>query len=159
MYIYIWDILVLIWLIVFLVRGASRGLINTLGSLCVTILSFAAGYGLAVTYGMDLAQLLAQGMSAESIDLAYILSECILFFVGYLIVRLVGRWLLRLLNKLGDLPILKVLNWLGGAVFGLLRGAILLLIVGQILLFAGLTPTAEVLSQTVLAKYFLAGFL
>ncbi len=155
----IWDILALIWLLVFLVQGARRGLILTLGSLCVTVLGFAAGYWAAGAYGPQLAEVLEQSMSESSQLLSTVLSSAILFFGGYLLVRLVGRWALKALNKVGKLPVLGCLNRLGGGVLGLLRGAVLLLILGQLLVLIGLIPGDEALAQTTLARYFLTGFL
>ena len=152
------DILIAICLIVAAVYGSSQGFVLTLGRLCITALSFAAGYGLASLYGIQAAAWLEELFLNDSPALALMLANVLLFLVGFLVFRALGRWLLRILNRLTGLPVLHFLNRVGGALCGLFEGILLLLIVGQILIIGDLFPES-VLEQTVIAKYFLHGFL
>ena len=152
------DILVVICLFAAAVYGSSQGFVLTLGRLCITVLSFAAGYGLASLYGAQAAAWLEALFLSESPALARMLGNVLLFLVGFLVFRALGRWLLRLVNRLTGLPVLHFLNRVGGALCGLFEGGLLLLIIGQLLIIGDLFPES-VLEQTVIAKYFLRGFL
>ncbi len=155
----IWDIAVAIWLLVFIAMDAKRGLIRALGGLIITILGYVAGFFAVALYGAQMQALLEAKLSTGSALLETALGNVMLFLLAFVAVRVLGFLVISILNRIGRLPGLKQLNRLGGGAIGFFRGILMLLLLGQVLVLAGLTPGAEVLSSTMVAKYFFTGFL
>ncbi len=145
-----WDIAAVIWLVVFFSLGAKKGIILSVGTLVLTALGYMAGY-------WALANVAPQMSVNGFLDAA--VTNFLVFIVAFLLVRIGGGLLLRLLNQMGKLPVLKQLNRLGGGIAGLLKGVLLLLLVGQVMALIGLTPESSALTSTMVAKYFFTGFL
>lgn len=155
----IWDILAFAWLVIFLALGMNRGLILTLGTLCVTALAFVGAYWLELLLGPELATILSENTEGIAQFFSSAIANGVVFFAGYLVFRGIGSVALSALNLVGKIPGLHFLNRLGGGILGLFRGALLLLILGQLLVLAGVTPVGDALCGTILAKYFFIGFL
>ena len=61
---------------------------------------------------------------------------------------LIFKFLFHLLDRVFDLPVLSLVNGLGGALFGGVLGYLLILILGSILLKTGLLFDEDILAQT-----------
>ena len=70
---------------------------------------------------------------------------CLLYFIALM---LIFKFLFHLLDRVFDLPVLSLVNGLGGALFGGVLGYLLILILGSILLKTGLLFDEEILAQT-----------
>jgi membrane protein required for colicin V production len=147
------DIILLVFLGGFVVSGFWFGLIHTFGALCGTIV----GAAVASRFYSVVAETI-QSITGGSLNAIKVITFILLFV---LIARLVG-YLFHIVEGIYDfisvIPFLKTINRLGGAIFGLVEGG---LVIGLSLYFAELYPfsawlTKMILEQSVFAGYFLA---
>ena len=119
------DYTVIAVLVVSIAWGAWRGLVHEVFSLAGWVLAFVAGNRFAT----PLAEMLPRGMRPElRVVVAYVL-----IFVGTLVV---AALLAALVTRFMKVSVLHSLNrWLG-ALFGLLRGLVILVVLAMV---AGLT--------------------
>ena len=105
----------------------------------------------------DLIESAKQGMLTEaatelSINIIYAGTAVVLF----IIVRIILIFVNALANLIAKLPIIKQANELGGAIYGLLRGIVIIYAVLMIIYFVGeINPTniaTETINQTMLTK-------
>ncbi len=103
------------------------------------------------TNAADVAASVAAAVSASlSESLAYLLLFLVIFVVMLLLWTLVSH----VLDLACRLPVLHTLNRLGGALFGLAKGALLLFILVWLLRKLGVNPSDDVLSQSYLLPFF-----
>ena len=111
------DLILLLLLFGFVWFGFWNGLIRTLGGILGLILSvFVAGQWYEVV-ALKLLPFLSDNLS-----LARLLS----FILVFVITQFIVISLLKVINKIFSLPVLNILNRLGGAIFGLLEGGLIL---------------------------------
>lgn len=111
------DLILLLLLFGFVWFGFWNGLIRTLGGILGLILSvFIAGQWYEVV-ALKLLPFLSDNLS-----LARLLSFILIFVITQFIVIS----LLKVINKIFSLPVLNILNRLGGAIFGLIEGGLIL---------------------------------
>ncbi len=125
-----------------LLRGAFRGLVREISSIC----GLVSGFWAAQTYYPLLAQHLLHIIPGQ--EYANIVSYAVLFILVLLIFLLIGTALHRLLQAL----MLGCLDRLAGALLGLGKGLILGCLVFLALSFF-LPRDAEILSESRLAPY------
>lgn len=75
---------------------------------------------------------------------------CLIYFIALLILL---KFIFRLLDRVFDLPVLNFVNTLGGLLCGGILGYLLLMLLGTILLNAGLFLDQTTLSQTYILKF------
>lgn len=96
-----------------------------------------------------LAETLAPAVAKE---VAYALAWVVLFVVGFVACKLLCKLVLLLLDMVDQLPGLHFLNHLIGAVLGLLKGFLLLVLVVAVLLWLDVLPE-HLVEQTVLLNW------
>ena len=107
----------------------------------------------------------AVGTTAEAFgqNAADIIVKVIAFVGIFLGVLLVGSLLLFLLEKLADLPVIKTFNHLGGLAFGLVEGALILMILSTLLyslnVFMQIDGLSQAINSSILIKYFYINFI
>ncbi len=124
----LFDLALLLILFGFIWFGLWNGLIRTLGGIIGLVLAVF----IASRWYEDLALKLLSFLG-DNLSLARILAFVIIFIAAQFIIIS----LLKVVNKIFSFPILKTLNGLAGAVFGLIEGALLL---GLILYFSTKFP-------------------
>ncbi|MBU4369742.1 CvpA family protein [Patescibacteria group bacterium] len=137
------DLILLLLLFGFVWFGFWNGLIRTLGGIIGLVLAvFVAGQWYE-TVALKLLPFLSDNLS-----LARLLS----FILVFIITQFIIICLLKVVNKIFNLPVLKILNRLTGAIFGLIEGG---LILGLVLYFSTkftLVPNwAEILNSSSIA--------
>lgn len=88
-------------------------------------------------------------VEALSAYLAQLLSRVLLFVLSFIVILLVWFLITRALDLAFKLPILHAINTAGGAVFGFLKAAVIIIIlvwVGQLLTWIPAKPSTPVLS-------------
>ncbi len=111
------DLILLLLLFGFVWFGFWNGLIRTLGGIIGLVLSvFVAGQWYEVV-ALKLLPLLSDNLS-----LARLLSFILLFIITQFIIIS----LLKVINKIFSLPVLNIFNRLGGGLFGLIEGGLIL---------------------------------
>jgi len=111
------DLILLLLLFGFVWFGFWNGLIRTLGGIVGLVLSvFIAGQWYEVV-ALKLLPFLSDNLS-----LARLLS----FILVFVITQFIIISLLKVVNKIFSLPILNIFNRLGGALFGLIEGGLIL---------------------------------
>lgn len=118
------DLILILILFGFIWFGFWNGLIRTLGGIIGIILSIFIASRWYEVLALKILPFLG-----ENLSLARLLSFLIIFAV----VQFIVICLLKIINKVFNLPILKTLNRLAGAVFGLIEGG---LILGLVLYFS-----------------------
>ncbi len=120
----LFDLILLLLLFGFVWFGFWNGLIRTLGGIVGLVLAiFVAGQWYE-TVALKLLPFLS-----DNLNLARLLSFILIFIITQFIIIC----LLKVVNKIFNLPVLKILNRLTGAIFGLIEGG---LILGLILYFS-----------------------
>lgn len=122
------DLILLLILFGFIWFGFWNGLIRTLGGIIGVILSVFIASRWYESLALKLLSFLGGNLS-----LARILAFIIVFAVAQFIIIS----LLKVVNKIFNLPILKTLNCLVGAVFGFIEGV---LFIGLVLYFSAKLP-------------------
>lgn len=111
------DLILLLFLFGFVWFGFWNGLIRTLGGIVGLILSvFIAGQWYEVV-ALKLLPFLGDNLS---------LSRLLSFILVFVIIQFIIISLLKVINKIFSLPILNIFNRLGGALFGLIEGGLIL---------------------------------
>ena len=105
---------------------------------------------------------IAEGATAE--EMAYILAEkvvrtivrVVLFILAFVLLLIVWKILARTLDLVSRLPVLNMLNKLGGLVLGTVRGALILFVCAWLVrtLFSTVIPT-DLVEQSKLMQFFL----
>ena len=85
------------------------------------------------------------------------------FIAIFAIAWVLGKLIIAVVNKLAELPVLRVFNKAGGILVGALKGVLLAVLISTLLYFTNLLFAADWLSTAVnnsfLMKYFYIGFL
>ena len=100
-------------------------------------------------------QAAAQVAAAASAELADSIAYLVVFVLSFVVILLLWLLLSHALDLVARLPVLHSLNGLGGALLGLLKGAIILFVIAWVLQFFGRIFPEEVVRQTVLLNFFL----
>lgn len=119
------DIVILIFLVYFVILGFRRGFILTLCSLLAVVLGLVGGWYLAVNCAEPALSLLSEHLTPAAASLA---AKALLFLVGFVGVQLVWSILCHALNLVAKLPGLHFLNKTLGAVLGLVKGILILMV-------------------------------
>lgn len=135
------DWALIIILLIYILSGLISGLIYKLGSLIGTILAIV----LAGRYYDDLARLLGDS------TLVKVLAFIIIFIVVSQLLGLLFKLINKVFNLVAILPFLKSINRLGGAILGLVEGALTL---GIIIYFvARILPESQALLNSDVSKF------
>lgn len=125
------NLILLLILLGFVWFGFWNGLIRTLGGIIgVFVAIFAA------SRWYDILSLKILPFLDNNLTLARLLS----FIIVFIIVQFIIIFILKIIDKIFHFPILKFLNRLAGAAFGLIEGG---LIIGLILYFSTKLPLGE----------------
>ncbi len=132
------DLVILVLLVYFVVMGYRRGFILSLCSLLAVVLGLAGGWYLS-THGTDLVlPLLGEEMNPIAAASA---ARLLLFLLGFLGTQLVWTLFCHGLHLVAKLPVLHFLNKALGGVLGLVKGALILMVVQWVLdLLAWIPP-------------------
>lgn len=137
----IFDLIILLSLIFFIISGFIRGLIGEIAGLCAAIFGF---WGAAV-WNERLAARLA---FISNPDWRLICASVIIFFGIMLLVGMAAR----ILEKIATFSFIGWLNRLGGGLFGLLKGIIIWLF--ALLLLQAFFQNAEFMRESRALPYF-----
>lgn len=134
------DVIVLLVLVLTIVRGLMRGMVDTLFSLAAWVLAFVAG-----KWGAALAGPMLPGVMGSPAT-RYFLGFAVIFLLVLIVGRLLGYAIASIINAIGLGTIDKVL----GGVMGLVKGAVILV---GLTLAAGLTslPRTDFWKQAALS--------
>ena len=102
--------------------------------------------------GGSLVEALAPAIAREA---ALAVGWLIVFVVGFIVLKLVCRLLVWLLDLLDEVPGLHLLNHLGGALLGTLKGGLLIVLVLSILLWCNVLPR-NLIDATILLRWLAA---
>lgn len=118
------DLLIFSFLVITAIRGYHRGMIKQ----TVGLVAFVAALLLAATYYQDIAQLLTLNQSISRAipqEIANLISFSLLVLLVILTINLIGY----LLHTLSQVFFLSLLDNIGGAFVGIMKGAFLLFLV------------------------------
>ncbi len=120
------DFFILFVLFLAMLNGYKRGIFKELS----TFLGLVIGVVVAVTNADWLASQL-EGKANFSPSILYVLSFILMFFVSILILRIIGR----LFYKLVKITPLKASDKLGGSLFGIVKGLVVLSLIFLLFIF------------------------
>jgi len=126
------DFFILFVLFVAMLNGYRRGFFKEIS----TFLGLTIGVVFAVSHADWLASLL-EGKANFSPSILYVLSFALIFFLCFLVLRLIGRFFYKLVK----VTPLKVSDKIGGSIFGIVKGMIALSLI--FILFVFPTPLKE----------------
>lgn len=121
--IFIFDIFVLVLLLYGLVSGIFRGFFKEIGSIIGLILAFIITFKFGDNFA---AMLQKQSMLAPYAEYVAVVAYVVLFLIVILVVNLGTSFLLFFVFKLRAV---KIFNRIGGAIFGVFKGAAVCLII------------------------------
>lgn len=107
----------------------------------------------AVDQGMT--EVAASAAAAVAAAIARSVAYTIIFLVAFVVILLLWTVLSHALDLVSRLPGLNTLNRTGGALFGLLKGCILLFLCAWVLRYSGNLIPEETVAQTQLLRFFL----
>lgn len=105
------------------------------------------------------------GSTAEAFgqNAANVIVNIIAFMLIFLFVIIIGKLILLLLDKIMELPGLRIINRLGGMALGALKGIVFVMIIATIIyslnVFLQVDGLANAINNSVLIKYFYMSFL
>jgi membrane protein required for colicin V production len=138
------DIIILIPLLLFAFNGYKKGLIIEIATLIALVLGIYA----AIHFSDYTAGLLTESFSIDKEYLS-ILSFIVTFIVVLVLVLMLGK----VLEKLVNILMLGILNKLAGAVFGILKGALLMSVL--IFLINYMDSNSTIIKKEAIKKSFL----
>ena len=166
----VFDLIILILLAAFAIRGAARGLVFSLCSLLAVAVAFVGAGIAARTLSPMVAQALEPKIAAaieeqleESLRtqvqqgqqaLAQSAAYQILFAVSFVLLMALWQVVSRVLDLVSKLPVLDTLNKSMGALFGLLQAGVIVCILAWLLRFGNLVDQ-ETVQKTVLLRFFM----
>ncbi len=112
------DIIIIIILAFFAVRGIFRGLVTEL----IVLVSLVLGFVIAFTYFPQLKIILTKAFPVLPQFAAQIISFVLLFLAVNIVLRIIGK----ALNKLVHFTFLNSINRLAGGLFGFFKAALLI---------------------------------
>ncbi len=125
------DLILLLVLIGFVWFGFWNGLIRTAGGIIGVILAVFVASRWYESLALKFLPFLGDNSN---------LARLLAFLVVFAITQFIIISLLKVINKIFSFPILKILNRLAGAVFGLIEGGLL---IGLVLYFSTKFPLSE----------------
>lgn len=140
------DSAILVVLVVFLIKGIWRGLIRQLCALAGIVLGVFLAWSFSSVLGPELARL--AGWSPR-VSVAVV--GCLLFFSGVLTFFILGFYL----GKLTEQPVLAGLNRIGGGLFGVIEGVVLLAVILYLLTLWPVVARQPVVRDATLTPPFL----
>lgn len=78
------------------------------------------------------------------------------FIIAFLLINIIFSVVLNLANVVFKLPGLRLLNWVGGSVAGLIYGLLIIFAIAWVLRFLGFVLPAETVERTVLLEWFMS---
>ena len=115
------DIVIAIWLIGAIVLGYFTGLVMKIAQFASVILAYAGAYLTAKIVSENI-----------NIELASHAAYSISFIIAFIIINAVLRHLIKILKIVDHIPVIGVLNHIGGAVVGFLVDFVIILIICSI---------------------------
>ena len=98
--------------------------------------------------------LIPEAARQTAIQVSNTIARVIVFLLVFIVLSLLMRLFTDLVDRIFKLPVLKELNGIGGAVFGGLKGVLLLLVFAWIVRYLGLVIPQSLTEQTVLLRFF-----
>lgn len=139
------DAVILALLLLFLIKGLWKGLIRQLCALAGVALGIVLAWSFSQILGPELARLTGWPLQASVAAVG-----CLLFFSGVLTIFILGSYL----GRIADQPVLAVLNRLGGAIFGLAEGVVILAVVLYLLTLWPMVRRQPVMERATLTPPF-----
>lgn len=94
---------------------------------------------------------------------ASLIVNIISFLLIFIVLMIIGKLLIAVIDKMSQLPVLKVFNRAGGLLVGIVKGIIVICIFSTLLYYAnlmlGIVELSTAINNSFLIKYFYIGFL
>ena len=105
----------------------------------------------AISYASEV--LIPAAARETALQVANAIADVVVFLLAFIVLSLLMRLLAALVEKIFKLPVLKQVNGLGGAVFGGLKGILILLIFAWAVRYLGILIPQDLMEQTTLLQY------